>query len=121
MRIHVQSLLRHEPEQGEGVRGFLVSSRSGLLKHASVHHGQAEFSVGPLDVKAGETLDFVADIGKTLSYNQFLWEGKIVVDDPSGVVFDSKSDFENQGQTRLAPWGQLAQVLLSGNEFLFVD
>ena len=121
MRIRVQSTLIHEPNEGEGVRGFLVSSRSGLLKAAAVHHGQAKFDVATLDVQAGETLDFVADIGKTLSYNQFLWQATISVGDESGEVFNSKSDFENQGQTRLTPWEQLAQVLLSANEFVFVD
>jgi Protein of unknown function (DUF1553) len=121
MRIRMQSTLIHEPTEGEGVRGFLVSSRSGLLKQATVHHGQSEFNVTTLDVQTGETLDFVADIGKTLSYNQFLWQATIAADDESGVEFHSKSDFENQGQTRLTPWEQLAQVLLSANEFVFID
>jgi len=120
MRIRLQSTLIHEPKEGEGVRGFLVSSRSGLLKQAAVHHGQAELSVA-IEVQAGETLDFVADIGKTLSYNQFLWQATIAADDDSGIVFDSKSDFEHQGQTRLTTWEQLAQVLLSANEFMFID
>jgi mono/diheme cytochrome c family protein len=121
MRIRVQSTLIHEPKEGEGVRGFVVSSRSGLLKDSKVHNGQAEFNVGSLAVQAGETLDFVVDIGKSLSYNQFLWQATIAAEDDSGVVFNSKSDFENQGQTRLTPWEQLAQVLLSANEFVFVD
>jgi hypothetical protein len=121
MRIRVQSTLIHQPTEGEGVRGFLVSSRAGMLKQAAVHHGRSELNVATLDVQTGETLDFVADIGKTLSYNQFLWQATIAADDESGVVFDSKSDFENQGQTRLTPWEQLAQVLLSANEFVFID
>jgi hypothetical protein len=121
LRIRVQSTLVHEPQEGQGVRGFVVSSRAGVLKQAAVHHGQAEFNIAALDVQSGDTLDFLVDIGKTLSYNQFLWQATIAADDEFGVVFDSKTDFENQGQKRLTPWEQLAQVLLSANEFMFID
>jgi hypothetical protein len=121
MRISVQSVLVHEPAEGEGVRGFLVSSKSGLIKTAKVHHGQAELSAGALDLQAGDTLDFVVDIGSKLSHNQFLWRATITAEGDSALVFDSVRDFENQNQTRLTPWEQLAQVLLSANEFVFVD
>jgi hypothetical protein len=121
MQIRVQSTLVHEPAEGEGVRGFLVSSRGGLLHEAKVHHGQAEFNVATLDVKSGDTLDFVADIGNKLSHNQFLWRAAITALDDPNLVFDSVRDFQNQGQSRLTAWEQLAQVLLSANEFVFVD
>jgi hypothetical protein len=71
-------------------------------------------------LKAGDTLDFVADIGKKLSYNQFLWKATITSSDGS-TTWDSQRDFENQGIKRLDGWEQLAQVILSANEFLFVD
>src|SRR6185369_16935301 len=61
MTVRLQSTLIHEPKQGEGVRGFVVSSRSGLLGNAIVHTRQAEIYVETLPVQAGETLDFVAD------------------------------------------------------------
>ncbi|HEX5102173.1 MAG TPA: DUF1553 domain-containing protein, partial [Pirellulaceae bacterium] len=121
MPIRIESLLVHEPAEGEGVRGFLICSRGGLLHEAKVHHGQAEFNAARLDVTAGDTLDFVADIGNKLSHNQFLWRATITPLDDSGPPFDSVRDFENQGKTRLTPWEQLAQVLLSANELMFVD
>jgi hypothetical protein len=121
MRIRVVSTLHHEPKQGEGVRGFLVSSRSGLLNHVTVHHGKAEMNADSISMQAGDTLDFVADIGKLLSYNQFLWRAKISAEDQPEIVFDSVQDFENQGRTQLGPWEQLAQAILSANEFVFVD
>jgi hypothetical protein len=37
------------------------------------------------------------------------------------TVFDSQRDFGSQPAKQLDPWEQLAQVLLSANEFLFVD
>jgi len=35
--------------------------------------------------------------------------------------FDAYRDFGSQPAKQLDPWEQLAQVLLSANEFLFVD
>jgi hypothetical protein len=121
MSIRVASTLQHEPKQGEGVRAFLVSSRHGLLKHVTVHHGKADLNAESLSMQAGDTLDFVADMGNKLSYNQFLWRANITSEDQPGEIFDSVHDFENQGRTRLGPWEQLAQVILSANEFVFVD
>jgi hypothetical protein len=118
MTVKIASLLVHEPSEGKGVRGFVVSSRHGLLASAAVHHDKAELNNDAVEVKAGDTLDFVADIGSLLSYNQFLWEATITSSD---ATWDSQRDFENQGVTRLGPWEQLAQVILSSNEFVFVD
>jgi hypothetical protein len=121
MRVIVKSALVHEPKQGEGVRGFLVSSRSGVISQATVHHGQADLNANSIDVETGDTLDFVADIGSKLSYNQFLWKAVIQSADKPAIVFDSERDFAGPGVQQLGPWEQLAQVLLSSNEFLFID
>jgi mono/diheme cytochrome c family protein len=121
MKLRLESTLTHEPAEGEGVRGFVVHSRLGPVKQAAVHHGKAELSADELDLQAGDTLDFVADIGNKLSHNQFLWTITLTPLDGSSPAWDSKRDFENQGVKRLDPWEQLAQVLLSANEFVFVD
>jgi len=130
MQVRVQSTLVHEPNEGEGVRGFLVSSRAGLLKQVAVHHGQADLNADMVEIKAGDTLDFVTDLGKELSYNQFLWKAVITplgqgdkAAHPQAAQsnFDAYRDFGGQPAKQLDPWEQLAQVLLSANEFLFVD
>jgi hypothetical protein len=125
MQVRVQSTLVHEPKEGQGVRGFLVSSRAGLLKQVAVHAGQADLNVDELDVKAGDTLDFVADIGQELSHNQFLWKAVITPlgqhDQAAESNFDAYRDFGKQPVRQLDAWEQLAQVLLSANEFVFVD
>jgi len=120
-RVAIQSTLIHEPKQGEGVRGFVVSSRLGLLAKAAVHQGKAELKVAAIDVKAGETLDFVADIGSQLGYNQFLWKARIAAVDEPDIRFDSQRDFSGPNAWQLGSWEQLAQVLLASNEFSFVD
>ncbi|MBI3463916.1 MAG: PSD1 domain-containing protein [Planctomycetes bacterium] len=122
MRINVRSTLVHEPAEGQGVRGFVVSNRHGLLKQATVHHGQAELNAGPLEVESGDTIDFVVDIGPKLSHNQFLWRATTTkADEPSDLEFDSKRDFDSRPVDGLTPWEQLAQALLSANELIFID
>src|SRR4051812_41318791 len=55
--VSITGSLKHEPEQGDGVGGFILSSRQGELKRATVHHSKVEMSVAKIIVKAGETLD----------------------------------------------------------------
>jgi hypothetical protein len=121
MRIKIQTTLIHEPKQGEGVRGFIVSSRHGLVSQAAVHHGQEQLTVDSLRVEPGDTLDFVTDIGNKLSYNQFLWKATITSPDNPSLSFHSERDFAGHSVQRLDAWAQLAQVLLAANEFVFVD
>ena len=120
LTLKITGTLKHEPEEGNGVRGFIVSSAAGELKVAKVHKSKAAMSVAKLEVKAGETIDFIVDIGDTLNSNQFLWSPMI----KSGETkWDAKEDFDGPkpAPVYLTPWEQYAQVLLLANEFAFVD
>ena len=127
MTVAVGGSLVHEHDAGDGVRGLLVSSRHGLLKSASVHNSQAEMNIESITVQAGDTLDFAADIGGTLNNDQFLWEvtitpvadGKPAAEDRT--AWNSRTNFQGPRTRQLTPWEQLAQVLLSANEFVFID
>ena len=117
--VEITGTLKHEPEQGDGVRAFILSSRSGELRSVSVHQSTADMSVS-ITVKAGETIDFIVDIGGTLSYDQFLWVPVVKV---GTVTHDARKEFSgpNPESQYLTPWEQYAQVLLLSNEFAFVD
>jgi len=118
--VDITGLLQHEPEPGDGVRAFIVSDRQGELKRAAVHHGKADLAIRGLTVRAGETLDFVVDIGDTLSYDQFLWVPTVTA---GGAKWDARADFTGPAAPALllTAWEQYAQVLLLANEFAFVD
>lgn len=118
--VSVTGTFQHEPEQGDGVRAFVVSSRHGELSKAVVHQSKADLSAAQVAMKAGDTLDFIVDIRDTLSYDQFLWAPLITAD---GATWDAKADFGGPAPSLvlLAPWEQYAQVLLLANEFAFVD
>jgi hypothetical protein len=131
MKIRLESQVVHEAEPGDGIRTFVVSSSRGLLQSASVHKKTVDQNVDTVDVTAGETLDFVCDIGDVLNSDQHFWRIKIheqvlvaepTVSDPLNLgKWNSETDFTRNTTQHLTPLEQLAQVLLCSNEFLFVD
>lgn len=123
-RIQIVSELAHEVAAGDGVRAFIVSSTRGILQTAHAHQKTAVLNVESLEVAAGETVDFVVDIGDVLNSDQYLWKVDISPlgeDSKAAVAWDSIADFPADSTPRLTPWQQLAQVLMCTNEFLFVD
>ncbi|MBX3440974.1 MAG: PSD1 domain-containing protein [Planctomyces sp.] len=120
--IAIQSRIVHEPPPGDGIRAFVVSSRTGLLQFAKVHQQTSEWSLAALTVEPGETIDFIVDIGDELNSDQYLWSVTLTEQGVEAPVrWSSTEDFPRATPTQLSPLEQLAQVLLSSNEFLFVD
>ena len=120
LNVNIAGTLQHEPAEGDGVRAFIVSSRHGELKSAVIRKAKADMTATHVAVRAGDTLDFIVDIGGTLSYDQFLWAPVITTE---GEQWDARAEFNGptSGLPLLAPWAQYAQVLLLANEFTFVD
>jgi hypothetical protein len=118
--VEITGTLKHEPEPGDGVRGFIHSSRGGELKAATVHKSKAVMSATNVVVKAGDTIDFIVDIGGTLNSNQFLWAPVVT---EGATKWDARAEFSGPmpAPQHLTAWEQYAQVLLLANEFAFVD
>jgi hypothetical protein len=116
----ISGRITHEPEAGDGVRAFIVSSRDGELKTAKAHKNKVEMAVEKVTLKAGDSLDFIVDIGENLNNDQFLWAPKISSESEN---WNAASDFGGPvtQPPYLNPWEQYAQVLLLSNEFAFVD
>ena len=123
MTLTIRSKLVHEPEPGDGIRAFVISSKAGVLVQTAIHKQQQEPGLPSLTVEAGETLDFVVDIGNQLNSDQFLWSIELEETSPSDAptLWSSAADFPKPPNPELTPLQQLAQVLLCSNEFLFVD
>lgn len=102
------------------MRGFIVHSRLGELKVASVHQASAVMAVTGMEIKVGDVLDFIVDIGGTLGYDQFLWAPIIKTRDAN---WNALAEFGGRAShaPHLTPWEQYAQVLLLSNEFAFLD
>jgi hypothetical protein len=133
MTISVKSELIHEPDPGDGVRAFIVSSRSGVLQSAKAHKQTVAMNVDSIAVEPGDTLDFLVDIGDVLNSDQYFWRCQLAeasagspeaiaknVESPPGK-WNSEADFPRNTVNLLTPLEQLAQVLMCSNEFMFVD
>lgn len=124
--VAIESTLIHSEASGDGVRGWIVSGRQGVLKSAMVHNGRTDFNVPSIAVEPGDTIDFVVDIGGGLNSDQHLWSPKIrdLGESPGSAApptWDAARDFSGPPVHQLQPWEQLAQVLLMANELMFVD
>jgi hypothetical protein len=129
--VRLDGELNHPSADGDGIRVRLVSSRSGLIAEWSAFHNRVITSVEKIQVNQGEWLDLVVDSRQSDNSDSFNWTPvfKSLAPPPgtagsqTTVVWDAAKDFK--GPTKpiqpLDPWGKYAQVLLSANEFIFVD
>jgi hypothetical protein len=126
-RIRIQGSLNHPAEVGDGVIGRVVSSRSGELGMWNAHHSRQETGVNDLAVQVGDTVDFVVEPGADENTDSFEWTVEITRVDATAPgpasSWMSRRDFGGPQSTEvpLDSWQELAQVLLSSNEFVFID
>jgi hypothetical protein len=120
--INVSGLIERPAKEGDGVVAQVVSSRTGPLFKAAVGPaGQADAKLDHLEVKKGDTLDFIVDCGAADTSDGFKWHPIIHAEHGE---WDAKAQFAGpapKGPAQLKPWEQYAQVLLETNEFIFVD
>jgi hypothetical protein len=142
--IEIDGALNHlQPEKlGDGVQGWVVSSRSGELGHWTAHNSKAETKIWNIAVEQGELIDFIVDCRTNASHDTFYWlpvvrqieivtkeveedkeKKKKKEEKKTNIVatWDAKKDFSGPPPEPLSPIEQYAQVLLMTNEFVFVD
>lgn len=132
--IGVAGTVTHTPVEGDGVRARVVSSREGQLAMWRVQRKSADTIINNINVKQGDTIDFVIDCGPAneVSFDQFGWTIKItkqaaaqpVAGDDTATVWDAVAEFSGppaKPAQPLSAWEKYAQVLLQSNEFAFVE
>lgn len=124
--IRISGQLKHETDKGDGVHGRLASSALGTLGEWTVHNSKATTNVERVEVKRGDTIDFITDLRSEVSFDSFLWAPRIRYLDIAGGAdgqWNAKTDFAGPKNERhpLTPWEKYAQVLLLSNELMFVD
>jgi hypothetical protein len=126
-QLEIRGTLEHPSADGDGIRGWIISSRQGVLKEWTVKHEARQTSVESIDVQAGETLDFVVDCRQSDDSDGFGWAPVIKTKQRAGSftssvqLWSSTNDFSGPPPPRLNAWEQLAQAMLVSNEFVFVD
>jgi hypothetical protein len=126
--IRIEGALGHASKNGDGVRGRIVAGRRGLVGEWTAFNNKVATAVERLEVKLGETVDFVVDGREGSNFDSFTWAPTVTwLGDPepgvSRLVWDAEKDFgkPEKAFAPLGAWEQLAQVLLLSNELAFVD
>ncbi|MBI85697.1 MAG: hypothetical protein CMJ81_21085, partial [Planctomycetaceae bacterium] len=112
-----------EKKKGDGVRASLISSRFGGLGEWLVHGDETATGTETLEVRKGDTLDFVVDGRKDGSDDGFQWPLRLYKVGGDGqqaaaAHWNSRIDFRG---VQAESTQQLAQALLMTSEFIYVD
>ena len=93
--VKVTGTLQHLSENGDGVRGRIVSSSGGLLGEWQAKNGETATTVDEITVSAGETVDFITDCIAHETSDSFNWRFEIalVADETVIAKWDSVSGF----------------------------
>ena len=135
-KVNISGSLNHEIDQfaerfnpSNGVRGWIVSNRTGTLASWTLRDLEARTELSRLSVKRGEMLDFVVDSRGDYEADSFSW-APIIEEAPDEDAAETEQklrrwsaaeDFRGPVPTPLGPWEQYVQVLLETNEFVFLD
>lgn len=120
-KVRVEGRIRHARTEGDGIIARVLSSRHGMLGEWFLHNTESDANLYHIMVEAGDTLDFVVDIRAELNSDEFLWSPTITED---GKAWSAMAEFAGPYEAPPIPlnaWEKFAQVLLSSNEFLYVD
>ena len=131
-KVRLEGMVHHPSPAGNGVRTTIASDQQGQLGQWAVAHKREEVSLEVMDVKQGEQWFIVLDMNGELTSDNFKWSFTIKEVDQDGQLmqtWDSVSGFhgplnengENQENARKQSIVDLCHVLLSSNEFAYVD
>jgi hypothetical protein len=131
MKINVRGSLKRPAEAGNGIRGWIISSRAGNLLDLHVDpKGIQEMALKNITVKKGDVLTFAVTCEGDTNSDGFSWVPvieRLKADGKPELLTDAKRDFCGADHWPLnrtkpqSPLSQLVQVLLMSNEFQFVD
>ena len=71
--LSIVGQLHHPSENGDGVRGRIVSSRTGLHGEWIAQHSTVDTPVVTVEVQSGDTIDFAADCRESVTSDSFGW------------------------------------------------
>ncbi len=126
--ITVAGKLKHPSDQGDGVRGRVISSRQGAVGEWTAANRSVDTSVASLNVQPGDCVDFVVDCRTGPNHDSFQWQVTIAAMAPPGAdgeaapeMWRSEAGFRGPAPPGLTAWARYAQTLMMTNEFIMLD
>jgi hypothetical protein len=110
--ISISGELSHGSANGDGVRGRIVSSRSGIAGEWVARNGSVGTPVADLNVQAGDTIDFVTDSLEGYTSDSFNWTATITLRSAGGAeqTFSSAEGFRGPTESTTAIPGQVIRA-----------
>ena len=119
----ISGTLKRPAKEGDGVRALAILEGKPPLGDWEVTTGEVATSVGRVQLKAGQTLDFVVDGKSGPGWDGFEWSPQVAGIDGTNGTWNAADGFSGPKSAKptLSAWERYAQALLMTNEFVFVD
>lgn len=102
--VTIRGALGHHSENGDGVRGRVLTSSLGVVGEWSVHNDEKQTLADNLRVRRGETVDFITDCREHVTSDSFTWRVELTLTqgDGTAIVYRSHEGFQGPGPARAA-------------------
>lgn len=118
--LSVTGSLSHGSENGDGVRGRIVSSRNGQVGEWQIHYGKIETNVTKLDVQADETIDFITECQAHETSDSFSWPVNLKLTSPSGEMTEYRSMDDYHGPQSPENYADLPAQIAAAWELVYL-
>lgn len=122
-KVTISGKLIHDLEQAcvtcDGVEAVIVSSRNGAVGNWSAYLSQAD-TAAAIEVKTGDTIDFIVLNKKNTSGDDFKWH-LVIRREGSTETWDSIRDFYSPLAQPMSVWERYVQALIAAVEFSMID
>ena len=109
--IKIEGSLSHGSANADGVRGRIVSSRSGKAGEWIAQHGSANTNIESLVVRTGDVIDFITDCRENITSDSFSWTVKLSFPDGGKKrVVSSQEQFAGPPESTDSIPGQIVRA-----------
>ena len=120
--VSVSGTLKRPSAEGDGVLARIISSRLGEVAHfAADPKASVPTEADRIEVKKGDTLDFLVECRATDTSDGFQWAPLLRAEHGEWSAQSAFAGPPSPRPAALTRWEKYAQVLLAANEFVFVD
>jgi len=109
-QLTIRGAIGHHSENGDGVRGRVVSSAKGIVGDWAARNGDVETNVESFAVRAGETVDFITDCQENVTSDSFTWKVELSLAQGGGGTSTFRSQEGFHGPVGEGAALQLASV-----------
>lgn len=92
-KLTIAGVLTRGAENGDGVRGRIVTAKAGFVGEWTIKTGSVDTPVAVIDVEAGETVDFIVDGLASVESDSFQWMVTLTLNSGDGALVD---DWQSQ-------------------------